>query len=383
MKLRGSLVVIICCCLLQFSNLIQKRYLFTFTPWFGAPMFECFQGLLYLVYPFLGHLADVYLTRHRMLKCGLIMVLIGAISISVPLSLTYFIESNPKVINQIVSVLLMISTMTPSIGIGLFEANAIQFGLDQLLEAPTPKLIYWYYWSQNVGGLVMFYVISIGHFILSANVCSTTRQYHHLVCMLLLTGSVLLIFSVILMLVMFHLATKDFYIQRAGLNPFKNIYRVLNYTWNHKVPERRSAFTYWEGDIPPRIDLGKEKYGGPFTTEEVEDTKTFPNILPLLLCLFGYHLAGDDYSAPEQLQRTSCPSLLVQLLIIANPLHVSALVTVVGIPMYELVIVKIFPRIKNILMLTKMWIGLYLSLIQIVIYIIYIGREPQRHKHQH
>ena len=41
-----------------------------------------------------------------------------------------------------------------------FEANAIQFGLDQLLEAPTPKLIsfiHWYYWSQNVGGLVVFY----------------------------------------------------------------------------------------------------------------------------------------------------------------------------------------------------------------------------------
>ena len=35
-----------------------------------------------------------------------------------------------------------------TIGIGLFEANAIQFGLDQLLEAPTPKLItfiHWYY----------------------------------------------------------------------------------------------------------------------------------------------------------------------------------------------------------------------------------------------
>ena len=35
---------------------------------------------------------------------------------------------------------------------GLFQANAIQFGLDQLLEAPTPKLIafiHWYYWAQK------------------------------------------------------------------------------------------------------------------------------------------------------------------------------------------------------------------------------------------
>ena len=80
------------------------------------------------------------------------------------------------------------------------------------------------------------------------------------------------------------------------------------YSWKHNVPEHRSAFTYWEEDIPRRIDLGKNKYGGPFTNEEVEDTKTFLRILPLLLCLFGYHLAGDGYSAPEQLLETSCPS---------------------------------------------------------------------------
>ena len=47
------------------------------------------------------------------------------------------------------------------------------------------------------------------------------------------------------------------------------------------------------------LTLAKNKYGGPFTNEEVEDTKTFLRILPLLLCLFGYHLAGDGYSAPE------------------------------------------------------------------------------------
>ena len=161
---------------------------------------------------------------------------------------------------------------------------------------------------------------------------------------------------------------KHFYIEKAGLNPFKNIYKVLKYSWKHKVPERRSAFTYWEEDIPRRIDLGKNKYGGPFTNEEVEDTKTFLRILPLLLCLFGYHLAGDGYSAPEQLQRTSCPSLPVLLLIVINPQHLTALVTVVGIPLYRLVIQwKLFPAVKSVKMLTKMWIGLYFSLLQVVV----------------
>ena len=186
-----------------------------------------------------------------------------------------------------------------------------------------------------------------------------------------------------IILIIFCITKKQFYIQRAGLNPFKNIYKMLKYSWKHKVPERRSAFTYWEEDIPPRIDLGKNKYGGPFTNEEVEDTKTFLRILPLLLCLFGYHLAGDGYSAPIQLQRTSCPSLPVLLLIVHNPQHLTALVTVVGIPLYRLVIIKAIPKIKSTLMLTKMWVGLYFSLLQVVLYIIVVVNYDTSHWPQH
>ena len=41
------------------------------------------------------------------------------------------------------------------------EANAIQFSLNQPLEAPTPKLItFIYYWSQNFGGLVVSYMFT-------------------------------------------------------------------------------------------------------------------------------------------------------------------------------------------------------------------------------
>ena len=158
---------------------------------------------------------------------------------------------------------------------------------------------------------------------------------------------------------------------------------MLKYSWNHKVPEHRSAFTYWEEDIPRRIDLGKNKYGGPFTNEEVEDTKTFLRILPLLLCLFGYHLAGDGYSAPDQLQRTSCPSLPVLLLIVLNPLHMSTLVVVVGIPLYRLIINKCSRYIKKVRMLTKMWMGLYLSLVQVVFYIIVVINHDSKYWLQH
>ena len=44
------------------------------------------------------------------------------------------------------------------IGIGLFESTAIQFGMDQMLEANSDELstfIHWYYWSCNVGRLYL------------------------------------------------------------------------------------------------------------------------------------------------------------------------------------------------------------------------------------
>ena len=66
-------------------------------------------------------------------------------------------------------------------------------------------------------------------------------------------------------------------------NPLKLIFQVLRYAAKNKHPRLRSAFTYWEDKPYSRIDLGKTKYGGPFTTEQVEDVKTFFRLL-ILFC---------------------------------------------------------------------------------------------------
>ena len=62
---------------------------------------------------------------------------------------------------------------------------------------------------------------------------------------------------------------------RNIVNPVKLIGQVLNYPRKNKYPKNRSALTYWEEDYPSRLDLGKEKYGGPFSVEQVEDVKSF------------------------------------------------------------------------------------------------------------
>ena len=372
MKLRSSLVVVICCLLVQLINFRNTNFQIIETTKNTQIIVYGLQGLTYLSYPLLGHLADVYLTRYRALKCGLVM-LIGSSLYSLFYAIAIIIAFDifdSRVIDS--SNIKAAAVVLPGfcifvVGIGFLEANGIQFGLDQLLEAPTPKLIafiHWYYWAQSVGKLIIFYTVTI--------VIATLNNKQKL--SRLLAGLLLLLLTIIYSatLVLYCATKKHFYIQKTDLNPFKNIYKVLKYSWKHKVPEHRSAFTYWEEDIPQRIDLGKNKYGGPFTNEEVEDTKTFLRILPLLLCLFGYHLAADGNSAPIQLQRTSCPSLPVLLLIVINPQHLTALVTVVGIPLYRLVIIKVIPKLKTVRMLTKMWVGLYLSLLQVVLYIIVV-----------
>ena len=383
MKLRGSLLVIVCCLVMELCNLPQKDYEFIHTVLNARVFVYSFQGLLFLVYPLVGHLTDVYLTRYRSLKWSFALLIVSSSAGTIYSVLDLVASSiwNVGIFhNRQTAVVLIIIIMVFFIGLGLFQANAIQFGLDQLQEAPTPKLIafiHWYYWAQNFGSLVLFYVVSSALELfeeIDVLKNATLSQTLHLRFSKTLTTPLLIVVIVIqiTILITFCTAKIRLYIQKAGLNPFKNIYKVLKYSWKHKVPEHRSAFTYWEEDIPRRIDLGKNKYGGPFTNEEVEDTKTFLRILPLLLCLFGYHLAGDGYSAPNQLQRTSCPSLPVLLLIVINPLHLSTLVAVVGIPLYRLVIAKAIPRLKNVRMLTKMWIGLYLSLLQVVLYIIVV-----------
>ena len=389
--LPGHVVVIICSITIQLSNLARTIHLEQYEQFYSKVVILVALALLFLSYPLLGYIADVCITRYRIIKCSFILLIVGC-TIVLLLVLVGFIATLVETIENIslyskvssklnvIPAVIILALMTASVG--LFEANAIQFGLDQLLEAPTPKLIafiHWYYWTHNAVQLVVTYL----EICLVANKNNLTSlssfKSHAILDILAFMFLAILGLAAVGSLILLHKSKRHLYILRAGLNPFKNIYKVLKYSWNHKVPQHRSAFTYWEEDIPRRIDLGKNKYGGPFTNEEVEDTKTFLRILPLLLCLFGYHLAGDGYSAPDQLQRTSCPSLPVLLLIMLNPLHISTLVVVVGIPLYRLIINKCSRYIKKVRMLTKMWIGLYLSLVQVVLYIIVVINHDSKY----
>ena len=342
-------------------------------------LFIVVQGMAYLSYPLIGWFTDVYLTRHSALKWSLTFITMFGVVFFLSMSgvtaaafLSQVADDGPALMASVTVCAISFCTLIASFG--PFDANAIQFGLDQMLEASTDKLIafiQWYYWCHEVGHLVLFYV-TIGLMAYASQCIVMWTQFAEAMRatgVYILFLIVLSLPGLIIALSLFVCSKSHFYIQRAGLNPYKIVYNVLKYAKNHTFPENRSAFTYWEEDIPSRVDLGKSKYGGPFTTEEVEDTKTFLRILPLLLALFGFHLAGDGYSATEQFLRTSCPSLPVLLLVAINPKHLSSLVVLIGVPVYRFILVNNC-RWCHVRMVRRMWLGLVLSLAQVLIYTI-------------
>ena len=268
------------------------------------------------------------------------------------------------------------------IGVGLFESTAIQFGMDQMLEASSDELstfIHWYYWSCNVGKLLtvcfatgILIIYSDCVIKLDKNLQNATNLYNDLhpyyftvttIFFMIVLGLQLVCACVGLFLLIGF--KKHFNIDRTGEHPLKLIYKVLRYAWKHKCPEHRSAFTYWEEDIPPRIDLGKSKYGGPFTTEEVEDTKTFFRIFILLLSLIGFYLSAHGYSIADQLMREQCPSIVV-LAILGDPMQLAFLTVFLGVLLYQLI--KHWYKLNGSLnMLKRMGLGLFCCFLKSVI----------------
>ncbi|KAL5505147.1 hypothetical protein EMCRGX_G006533 [Ephydatia muelleri] len=148
-------------------------------------------------------------------------------------------------------------------------------------------------------------------------------------------------------------------------SPYTSVFKVLQFAKNHKTPLHRSALTYWEDGPPSRLDMGKDKYGGPFTNEQVEDVKTFFRLLYSLACiLFMYFLLsmsfreefvlhfGREQQSSYSLQPKD-PIYLITAHIFYSPIFATALL----IPLHELVLHPLLGNRYLPNMMTKMKIA--------------------------
>ena len=323
-------------------------------------------GVTFLAFSFFGWVAEVF-QRYSVLTCSIVLVfcgfLIGSIAAGIIFLKTWtsIHEYEENIDKPMYVVPLSLPVLITMIGFGMFEANALRFGTDQLTDASSEQhnnYVRWYYWVTQLGPFLVSCMCITAIFL----ICQFEKShlYKETFYVLAFASLVLALLLILLGLFLFCTAKKHLEMQNCQGNPFKLILAVLKYTWHHKCPERRSAFTYWENDVPPRFDLGKGKYGGPFTDEEVESVKSFLLIFLVLCTLFGYQIAGDTFSVSQYIKQYGCPSPSVVLLFGINPQQMSYTIALVAIPLSQ------FCQLgqHRISMLKKMGIGLLCSLLQ-------------------
>ena len=168
-----------------------------------------------------------------------------------------------------------------------------------------------------------------------------------------------------------------FLMDSAKFNPYKLVYQVSKFAQHHKVPIHRSAFTYCEDNIPKGLDLGKSKYGGPFTTEEVEDVKVFFGILKVLFVLalthflnvavdpllFYYASHVSDYYN-ETTEKITIQNDEAKKLLLQDGL-LSSIMCIIGIPVY---LWLVQPFILSCLpgMLKRIGLGILVRIISLI-----------------
>ena len=251
---------------LLFNFLITSVYYYTSTksltpePYYCKMCFKLIEVPIGLALPFAGWLADIYFSRYRVILFGIVTMWISVLFLTVIFVVERFLP-----FTDYIQVFLLASL---GFGYGCFQANVVQFGIDQLTDASTDEVISfinWYAWSY----------VSSGTFVNLISECAGARE--KFIIPLLLCVSL----SIVAGLIFWY--NRTLIKEPVTRNPFKLIFQVLKYAMKHKYPERRSAFTYCEDELPSRIDFGKHKYGGPFTTEQVEDVKIFFGILGMSL----------------------------------------------------------------------------------------------------
>ncbi len=312
-------------------------------------------GLCFL----LGWLGDVYVGRYRCLHYCSRMAWVGSIALN-----TYYIIGNyvwqfPHIADIVIQVV-----FNGVIGVGLagLVVSSIQLGLDQLVDASSVDIASYISWCTW-----LYYLASSVAALTTDCLCGDYEQP-----MSTLSVSFMMTLLVVMDICFNHLLIKE----PVTHNPLKLIFQVLRYAVKNKYPRLRSAFTYWEDKPYSRIDLGKSKHGGPFTTEQVEDVKTFFRILALLAAaiIWGVLIDGQKFAYTLLIRHyqdglfitshDNCLTLkdfgnCIQQKIVK---HVSIFTVVLFAPIFELILYPLLNRWLHynsfsILFRVQIWIG--------------------------
>ena len=243
-------------------------------------------AVIAMLYPLSGFLADVYCGRFKTVMIGLgflqfsiVVVIIVAVWMGTKQAHPLLEEYTFKEVAPFYFVGFGVYSLV-LLGIIAFQANFIQLGLDQLMDNPSRNLsifVHLAIWSCIIGVVIAGTSLAFG-----GCTSSTLNVNIKVACIVM---PLLSCISFPLIFIFSCCKRRWFYIESGQRNPYSNVLKVLNFVRKHSYPLQRSAFTYCGSEGPSRMDFAKTRYGGPFTTEQVEDVKTFLRILSLIFSL--------------------------------------------------------------------------------------------------
>ena len=266
-----------------------------------------------VLYPIMGIIADCWIGRYKVLKSSQYFVFLAIV----------LKEIGEHIIVEEHSVQRIAVAALALAGSG-YTACILQFIMDQFVGASGEQLtfaIYWLIWGTFT---VMFFANIENYF------DSTMSKY-------LFDG--LSVASILIAVCMMECCNHLLMKKPLLSNPIKHIAKVLNYARKHKYPVQRSAFTYWEDNYPSRIDLGKDKYGGPFTVEEVEDVKTLFKLVPVIISSTAYFVVWQ--CKPQALVNKSLFGWLNHSSAHGSTM-LEGLLSLIGLPIYRFIIYPLF-----------------------------------------
>ena len=231
--------------------------------------------------PLAGWLADSKFGNFKVFKFGAVLLLLSVLISSMCTILISNVNSWASVLS---SAVVPIAYTLWLVGLAACLVTALQLGLDQMPDASTMNkisFINWFFFSVTLGLWVYDSLWNLLHFCTVSNSNQVINQVLSLLPVLSMS---------IVCCTVFLLAPKWLIVEPKSSQALKTIYKVLKFAAKHKAPLNRSALTYWEEDMPSRLDLGKSRFGGPFTTEQVEDVKTFFKIIVIHLPWFIFTL---------------------------------------------------------------------------------------------
>ncbi len=309
-------------------------------------------GLGIILVPLSGWLGDCYFGRYRMVKYSLIILWALSIAYGAFEVITKYYSSKmdtswPRFSGFFIFFIVIFT--------GVFFVNNFFLGIDQISDAPSWQVssyINWYaccfYATFSVKSLAFqctdkSIAIGIAAAILTAALCLDSFSRNKITVVPISSNCLRLIFS------------------------------VLQYTWNNKYPYLQYADISWRKNHS-RINLAKHVYGGPFTSEVVEDVKTFFKIMltiPVGTLLPGCFLFLPTFSYQDFLYHfTGYRTEISHCVVRAVVSNISGYLILVGVIIYECTLYPLLRRrIASVNISKKFLVGMIFLLVSWIGYL--------------